>query len=121
MSAETEMERLGLVPSRVREYVLERDGSCCRVCGRYVEYPALHHVRYRSQGGLDVPSNLVTIGWSPGHDCHLPIVHAKKWLWQPILLGLIEKGLPHTGLQVKRWLDGGMAPSEAGLDEWPLR
>ena len=101
-SSELELERLGLVPSEVREYVLERDGSCCRVCGRYVVEPALHHIRYRSEGGLDVPSNLVTIGWLPGHDCHLAVVHRDKRLWQPILLAIVDAG-GTTALQWRRW------------------
>jgi len=88
---ELELERMGLVPAKVRDYVLERDGSCCRVCGRYVDRPALHHIRYRSQGGLDVSSNLITIGWMPGHDCHIPVVHANKGLWQPILLAIADR------------------------------
>lgn len=101
--AEIELERLGLVPSDVRDYVIDRDNSCCRVCGRYVEHPALHHIRYRSQGGLDVPGNLVTIGWLPGHDCHIPVVHANKRLWQPILLQIADRpGI--TALQARRWL-----------------
>lgn len=99
------MERLGLVPSKVREYVIDRDNSCCRVCGRHVEYPALHHIEYRSEGGLDVPSNLIVIGWLPGHDCHLPIVHANKRLWQPILLEIAEDPSV-TALQARRWLNG---------------
>lgn len=102
MDSELELERLGLVPAEVREFVIDRDGSCCRVCGRYVEHPALHHIRYRSQGGLDVPSNLVTIGWLPGHDCHLSIVHANKRLWQPILLEIAERpGV--TAFAWRRW------------------
>lgn len=101
--AELELERLGLVPADVREFVIDRDASCCRVCGQFVEDPALHHIRYRSQGGLDIPSNLVTIGWLPGHDCHLPIVHANKRLWQPILLDIAERpGI--TALQARRWI-----------------
>jgi 5-methylcytosine-specific restriction endonuclease McrA len=60
------------IPDDLRAFVLDRDGRCCRVCGRYVEYPALHHIEYRSEGGLDVPSNLITIGWLFDHDCHCP-------------------------------------------------
>jgi len=94
---------MGLVPADVREFVIDRDASCCRVCGRHVEHPALHHIMYRSQGGLDVPSNLVVIGWLPGHDCHIPIVHADKPTWQPILLEIA--GRPGvTALQARRWL-----------------
>ncbi len=102
MSAETELEALGLVPADVRSYVLERDDQCCRVCGRYVETPALHHIEYRSEGGLDIPTNLITIGWLPGHDCHLSVVHANKRLWQPILhQTVIMPGT--TAFQVRRW------------------
>lgn len=107
MLSELELERLGLVPADVRDYVIERDASCCRVCGRYVAYPALHHIRYRSQGGLDVPSNLVTVGWLPGHDCHLSVVHRNKRLWQPILLSIVDRGV--TALQWRRWEQQGPA------------
>jgi len=99
------------VPNKVRDYVIERDNACCRVCGRHVEYPAVHHIRYRSQGGLDVPSNLVTIGWLPGHDCHIPIVHANKGLWEPILLEIAEAHPGVTGFQWRRW-----AQQRAGTD-----
>lgn len=78
------------VPATVRRAVLDRDGHCCRVCGQYVPYPALHHIDYRSEGGLNTVDNLVTIGWLPGHDCHLPVVHANKRLWQPILQRVVH-------------------------------
>jgi 5-methylcytosine-specific restriction endonuclease McrA len=101
--SEVELERLGLVPADVRDHVIERDASCCRVCGRHVEYPALHHIVFRSQGGLDIPSNLVTIGWLPGHDCHLPIAHGPKARTvREVLLHIAERpGV--TALQVARW------------------
>lgn len=94
------------VPRPVRREVTERDGSCCRVCGRYVEYPALHHIDYRSQGGGHVPENLIVVGWLPGHDCHLPIVHADKRLWQPILeIVAITPGV--TAFAMRRQLELG--------------
>lgn len=96
------MERLGLVPSHVREYVIDRDASACRVCGRYVEYPALHHIRYRSQGGLDVPSNLITIGWLPGHDCHSLVHGTAASLWRTTLLDLTGRSDWVTGIQIVR-------------------
>lgn len=94
---------MGLVPTGVRDYVLERDASCCRVCGRYVETPALHHIVFRSQGGLDVPSNLITIGWLPGHDCHLPIAHgAQAGMWREVFLAIAgQPGI--TAFQARRW------------------
>ena len=94
------------VPPEVRAEVIERDGQCCRVCGRFVEVPGLHHIDYRSQGGLHLPSNLIVIGWLPGHDCHLPVVHANKRLWQPVLRRLVEPGRELDGVtahQLLRW------------------
>lgn len=101
--SEVELEKLGLVPADVRELVIERDGSCCRVCGRFVEYPALHHIVFRSHGGLDLPDNLITVGWLPGHDCHLPIAHGpQSRMWRDIFLAIAERpGL--TAFQVRRW------------------
>lgn len=90
------------VPLAVRLECYERDGRCCRVCGRYVTAPGLHHIDYKSQGGLHVPGNLITIGWTPGHDCHLPVVHANKRLWQPVLRQVaITDGV--TAYQLLRW------------------
>lgn len=100
--SEVGLERDQPVKGRLREDVIERDGSSCRVCGRYVEWPALHHIEYRSEGGLDVVENLVTVGWQPGHDCHLSVVHANKRLWQPILKVIVATpGV--TGMQIRRW------------------
>lgn len=103
-SAELELERLGLVPTHVRDYVLERDGSCCRVCGRWLESPALHHIKFRSQGGLDVPSNLVTIGWTPYDcDCHLKVAHGRNAReWREVLLAIAEKPAI-TAIAARRW------------------
>lgn len=103
MRAELELEALGLVPANVREHVIDRDGQCCRVCGRWVETPALHHIVFRSQGGLDVPSNLITVGWLPGHDCHLTVAHGPQArMWRGIFLEIA--GRPGvTALQWKRW------------------
>ena len=89
------------MPAAVRLEVIERDGSCCRVCGRFVQYPALHHIDYRSQGGLNVPANLVVVGWYGDHECHLSVAHANKRLWQPILAHVaVRPGL--TGVSVLR-------------------
>ena len=93
------------VPLAVRQEVYARDGGCCRVCGRYADVPGLHHVDYRSQGGSsDDPENLVTVGWTPGHDCHLSIVHRNKTLWQPIMRQVaITNGV--NGIQLLRWYE----------------
>lgn len=112
-------DRLGNVATHVRALVLERDGSCCRVCGRYTEDPGLHHIRYRSEGGPDTVDNLITVGWMPWHDCHLGVVHSgPKSLWQPILEYVVAHG-GTTALSVIRWLDGGtLDPEWVGLDSW---
>ena len=92
------------VPLAVRQEVYERDGGCCRVCGRFVDMPGLHHILYRSSGVINTPANLITIGWTPGHDCHLPIVHRNKTLWLPILQQVaLTDGV--NGLQLLRWYE----------------
>lgn len=103
--SELELEAMGLVPSEVRGLVIERDGSCCRMCGRFCSYPALHHVVYRSQGGLDIPGNLVVIGQEYDHDCHLPFAHGPQArMWREYLLAAIE--LPgRSALQLRRWTE----------------
>lgn len=101
-----------LIAADLRAEVIDRDGSACRVCGRFVEDPALHHVLYRSQGGLDVPGNLVVVGWMPWHDCHLNLVHRHKARFQPLLLAVL--GHPGvTALAYERWITrgGGSAQS----------
>lgn len=97
------------IPARVRQEVLERDGwdgegAHCRICGRWVRNPGLHHIKYRSAGGLHIASNLVTVGWTPwDHDCHLTVAHgANARYWREILLEIA--GRPElTALQVHRW------------------
>ena len=104
--AESDLERdPHTVPVSIRQHVIERDNSCCRVCGQYVEHPALHHIEYRSEGGKNHPSNLIVVGWLPGHDCHLTVVHAQKRLWQPILTEIVER--PNvSALAAYRWRYG---------------
>lgn len=89
------------VPASVRREVADRDGGACRVCGQTPGVSALHHIDYRSQGGLHVPANLITVCWFYGAACH-DRVHSSKQLWQPILHEVVK----HSGinaLQLKRW------------------
>lgn len=102
---EAKLEREQPVRGALRQEVIDRDNSMCRVCGRYVDTPATHHIIYKSQGGLDIPSNLVTVGWLPGHDCHLAVVHANKRVWQPIMK-LVVQHPGVSGLQILRWSGG---------------
>lgn len=90
------------IPARLRAEVLDRDNHCCRVCGAYVENPALHHIEYRSQGGLHVIENLVTVHWMYEPRCH-EMAHDNKGRWQPILKAIaMRPGI--TALQYARWL-----------------
>lgn len=68
------------VTPRTRQIVLERDGHCCVVCGRYIgpldDY-SLQHRRARGMGGskrpdTNLPANLVTLcGHATSPDgCH---------------------------------------------------
>ena len=85
-------------PARVREFVLDRDGHCCRVCGAYVEVPHLHHIVLRSQGGLNSVENLITLDG----DCHLYVVHKNTRLWTPVLQQCVKTpGV--TARQLMRW------------------
>lgn len=89
------------MPPAVRAFVLDRDGGCCRVCGATARDPAVHHIEYRSEGGLNVATNLVTVHWMYDPRCH-ELVHSLKRLWQPILLVVVQ----HNGVnarQLLRW------------------
>jgi len=47
---------------------LRRDDFTCQLCGSHRNLE-VHHVRRRSKGGEDSPSNLLTVC----HDCHAQI------------------------------------------------
>ncbi len=103
------------VPAAVRAAAYERDGGICRVCGRFTDTPGLHHIEYKSEGGLNVLENLITIGWTPGHDCHLAVVHQSKRLWQPILKVVVQHdGI--TGRSLLRWARTAKPTSPPGRD-----
>jgi hypothetical protein len=62
-----------------------------------VEVPHVHHIIYRSQGGKDLPENLISLDWK----CHA-MVHSNKPLWLPVLQQLtVTPGV--NGLQLLRW------------------
>lgn len=44
-----------------REYVLHRDRHTCRLCKKTQRELHVHHVLWQSQGGSDVPENLLTL------------------------------------------------------------
>ena len=69
----------------LREAVFLRDGYTCQRCGRTIKDGAIlhvHHVVYRSQGGTNRISNLITIC----DKCHTPANHkpgGKLYGWKP--------------------------------------
>ncbi len=59
------------VPPATRRAVLIRDRGRCQVPGcRCRQHLALHHIRFRSQGGTHDPDNLITLCWA-----HHDMVH----------------------------------------------
>lgn len=86
------------IPRSSREAVHERDGQCCRLCGRWTEGPELHHVVYRSQArNHHEPENLATLC----HRCHR-VAHTYPTIVRLALQEVLT--LPGTtGLQWLRW------------------
>lgn len=55
------------ISQKVKEAVWERDGHCCVVCGKRRAMPNAHFIP-RSQGGLGIEENIVTLCTMGG--CH---------------------------------------------------
>lgn len=90
------------IPEELRKRVLERDRGRCRFCGvdRNLH---LHHIVYRSQGGLHEESNLITLCFK----CH-ETVHSDKKRWKPLLLGVLWEtyaGRRYTVPTLERLID----------------
>jgi hypothetical protein len=63
----------------VRYYVLARDNYTCQVCKKKNQILNTHHIIYRSHGGSDRASNLISVCT----DCHTHENHQKgKILWK---------------------------------------
>lgn len=85
----------------VRRAVDARDQRTCRWCGIQGVPIHRHHVRYRSQGGVDDVDNLLTL-CGPHHS----EAHSDKRRWQPVLLHVLAAG------QEGRWLTVPEAEAE---------
>lgn len=48
------------IPKKVKDIVWERDNHCCIICGSNQAMPNSHFIR-RSQGGLGIEENIVTM------------------------------------------------------------
>lgn len=84
----------------LREYILFRDNHQCQNpnCKNKSRQPILsvHHIIYRSNGGIDSPNNLIMLCT----ECHTPLTH-KTWLkeWKPKVKPLKES----TFMSMIRW------------------
>lgn len=91
----------GELTPALRAAVLDRDKGVCRFCGGVPESPAVHHIRYRSEGGLNVIENLITVHWMYAPRCHEKM-HSNKRAFQR--LGLVVATRPGaTVLALARW------------------
>ena len=54
------MSRACEIPPKVRRKVWSRDGGCCIICGNPRAKANAHYIR-RSQGGLGIEQNVVTL------------------------------------------------------------
>lgn len=45
----------------IKQYVLTRDKRACQHCGKKETRLEVHHIKFRNQGGIDKPSNLITL------------------------------------------------------------
>lgn len=71
------------IPDEIRKAVLKRDKNRCRFC-RTNDALHLHHVIYRSSGGVHVEHNLITLcNW------HHSLIHSNKNRYQPLCLGVL--------------------------------
>jgi len=88
------------IPEKSRRAVHERDRGLCRVCGRWADPAALHHIVFRSQDRNNHgPANLVTLGGGYGHICH-QMVHAHAATFTPALQAIVER----PGTTALAWL-----------------
>jgi hypothetical protein len=67
----------------VRYYVFARDNYTCQVCKKKGKILQTHHIVYKSKGGTDRPSNLITVCT----DCHTHKNHQEggifyKWMME---------------------------------------
>jgi 5-methylcytosine-specific restriction endonuclease McrA len=83
----------------IRSGVIERDGGRCRICGKDLStvpswLTEVHHVRPKAEGGLDLPSNLITLCVM----CHKRIT-AEALLSEVMPLSIAEDSLPRDCLE----------------------
>lgn len=67
------MTKATAIPKRVKDAVFERDKGRCIICGSVYAQPNAHVVR-RSQGGMGVEKNIVTLCYR----CHKALDEGKQ-------------------------------------------
>jgi hypothetical protein len=73
------------IPVSIREQVLKRDGMC-RFCNTRSDLH-VHHIMYRSQGGVHECDNLITLC-----NFHHDLVHSDKGRYMKLCQGVIWLG-----------------------------
>lgn len=102
------------IPASLRREAAERDQGICRCCGRFVgDQGALHHIDFggdrvgmggRRHHSLD---NLLTVGWTPDHECHVQHLHGRKLFWLPYAKQCaVQPGV--TMFQLRRWHEASL-------------
>lgn len=84
------MTRATAIPKAVKEAVFVRDGGRCIFCGSARGEPVAHVVR-RSQGGLGVETNIITLC----HECHRALDEgARRAELEECVVGYMKRKYP---------------------------
>lgn len=86
----------------VKQFVLARDNYTCQVCKKKNGKLCVHHIIYRSLGGTNVPSNLITVC----SECHTAANHKNgilaKWCKEKKKINRTFKGATFMNILRKR-------------------
>jgi len=80
--------QMARIPKIIRDGVIDRDSSCCVLCGRQAK--EIHHVMLKSHSGNNTSYNLVCVC----RVCHSRI-HSNNKKWFPILFNMLKKHYPN--------------------------
>lgn len=85
----------------IREYILYRDNHTCQNpnCKKPSDILEVHHIKMKSHGGTDIPSNLITLC----NNCHSPKNHQKgNFLYDWSINNFTAKSIKNKENKVKR-------------------
>lgn len=86
----------------VKQFVLARDNYTCQACKKKNVKLCVHHIIYRSLGGTNTPSNLITVC----SECHTAANHKNgilaKWCKEKKKINRIFKGATFMNILRKR-------------------